>query len=962
MKVTKRSLFGLATAVACPVIAAIIYWSPMSTVRGVDDTAKTTNGAPSAVSTNAPAAVATNAPVPVAESATNVPSAGTNAAVVPDVKSTNASAGTNVVAATNLNASATDKAGSSTNEPPKDEVQVSFQGANIDMVAQWLAQTTGKSVIKHPRVQCQLTIMGGKKLTTREALNIIYRALSVEGNTVIETTKSIIIAPEGSEPKISPELVTTNVPEGKQRLVKVFVLQHAQAGDLRDKLKGLLTEKAQIDIDEKANRLMITDYNDNIALATDLVALLDTDNPADVTVRMITLKHVNAQNLAREIQPLYQKMKEKNPKEVVEISANDRSNSLIVMSSEPNFRAIEKLVASLDTSDAQEKVMQAFPLKNADAQDVAKQLKDLYADQDDSSGYSPYRYIIYGGMGGGGSSKKSSFVADRRRNAVIVQATPAIMPVIGEMIKALDEPITDDTLAPKIFHLKYVSAGDIEDILNELFLKKKQQRSYWSYYDDFEQSTPDRDVGRLYGKVRITSEPYANALIITANSPENLAAVEEVLKQLDQPSQAGDTTLRVPLKFAKASDVASSINILFAKGGAPPLRAVNQQQQQQYNQQQQQQNQNTTVQGADFELERAAKEDAYFPWLGGQPDELRNSDTRSGSRPVSDLVGRVRVVPDQRANAILISANMHLFPEVVRLIEDMDAPTSQVLIEAKIVEVSSDMLNRLGVRWSPDGSKTFSGDDLDNSISPRLTGEYKQLFGPTVAALAESQHTGLLDSTISLDFLIQFLKRTTEASVLAEPQINIADNEMGRLFVGSQVPFIDKSQTTDVGGLNQSFSYRNVGVILEVTPHINAAGDVALKIRAESSTIEPGQVLLGGAILDTRNFRTDMTARDGETVVLGGIIQKQVSETIRKVPLLGDIPGLGYLFKKKDKSSREVELMVFLRPRVARTSVDSRMISNEVEQRTPLIRDWQKKNLDGRATEGAKELKKEKKK
>src|SRR5205085_9850645 len=104
-----------------------------------------------------------------------------------------------------------------------------------------------------------------------------------------------------------------------------------------------------------------------------------------------------------------------------------------------------------------------------------------------------------------------------------------------------------------------------------------------------------------------------------------------------------------------------------------------------------------------------------------------------------------------------------------------------------------------------------------------------------------------------------------------------------------QVPFIDRSLSTDVGGLNQSSSYKNVGVILEVTPHINSTGDVALRIRTESSAIVPGQTLLGGAILDTRNFKSDLTAKAGETLVLGGIIQKQASDTLRKTPVLGSI-------------------------------------------------------------------------
>ncbi|MDB6109902.1 MAG: ral secretion pathway protein, partial [Pedosphaera sp.] len=168
------------------------------------------------------------------------------------------------------------------------------------------------------------------------------------------------------------------------------------------------------------------------------------------------------------------------------------------------------------------------------------------------------------------------------------------------------------------------------------------------------------------------------------------------------------------------------------------------------------------------------------------------------------------------------------------------------------------------------------------------------------------------------------------------------DNESGRIFVGQQVPFINSTLTTDVGGQNNSFTYRDVGVILEVTPHINNTGDVALKIHAESSAIDFGQTLvLGGAIINTRNFRTDLTAKNGETLVLGGIIQKQVSDTVRKTPILGSIPGLSWLFNKKDKTAHEVELMVFLRPRVVRTPEQAKELLEEVDKKAPLIRKWE---------------------
>jgi type II secretory pathway component GspD/PulD (secretin) len=174
----------------------------------------------------------------------------------------------------------TNQAAGDTNAP--EGIQLSFQGANIDMVVQWLAQTTGKTVLKHPQVQCQLTITSSKKVTPREAINLVYRALALEGFTALELPSSIMIVPEGKEPMMSPELLDnsfTNVPEGHQRLVKVFSLKHVQAADLKDRIHTALSDKAIVEIDEVANQIIITDFNDNIRAVAALINALDSSSP-----------------------------------------------------------------------------------------------------------------------------------------------------------------------------------------------------------------------------------------------------------------------------------------------------------------------------------------------------------------------------------------------------------------------------------------------------------------------------------------------------------------------------------------------------------------------------------------------------------------------------------------------------------------------------------------------------------
>jgi len=756
---------------------------------------------------------------------------------------------------------------------------------------------------------------------------------------------------------MSPELVNgslTNLPAGRQLLVKVFALKHIQAEDLKDRIKTALSDKSSVDVDERDNQLIVTDYNDNLRVIGELIDALDSDRPEDVAVRSLPLKHIAADQLAREVAPLYQKISGKSgSKTTIDVAADDRSNSLIILASLADFDAVSKLVDSLDTEEAQELTTKTYILKNADAQDVAKQLQDL----NDTQSASHSRYTYYFSPQQDNNTRKLSVVSDRRRNAVIIQAPPAQLASIDKMITELDAPISDDSLAPQIYPLKYVSASDMEDVLNELFLKKTQQRNYWDYFDeDSDDTTEDHDVGRLYGKVRITSEPYSNALIVTSNSKECVAVLENVLRQLDVPSPAGESTLRIGLKYAKADTVANSLNILFAKNGSPPLQATSQQQQNQNNQNQQQgqqqQQQPLDSQQSGFDIAQEVKETGYFPWLGGQPDNTRNSNDRTAVRPVSDLVGRVRCVSDQRGNAILVSANVHFFPQILKLITDVDAPSDKVSINARIVQVSSDFLDKLGVRWSPDGSQVFTADDYDNSILASSSGNYQKGFGgntsvntpnspgASVVQTLASLRSGVVSSTISIDYLVQFLRKNTDATVLGEPSITIDDNEMGKLFVGQQVPVPSNTQISTLGTANTSVQYQDVGVTLEVTPHINTDGDVQLKIHAESSTIDSGPTVLNGDVFDTENFRTEVTAKNGQNLVLGGIIQKQSSEVIRKTPILGSIPGLGWAFKKKDKSTQEVELMVFLHPTVIHTAEDASQLEGDMEKKAPLIQKW----------------------
>lgn len=996
--------------------------------------------------TNAPAA--TNTVVTNAAAMTNAPS--------PTAASTNRPPTIPPSIAARMARPGSTPSSTSTNAlDPNREIQVSFRGSNIDMVIQWLAKETGKSIVKHPQARVQLTIFSSKKLPVREAIELVYQAMGLEGYNVIETSNAIMIVPAGKEPKLSPEFVgektTSEIDAGRRQIVRIFEIKHGKAADFSDRCKAVLSEKSTVEVDDRGNKLIVTDYTENIKVLEELlpmidvetdsdqaieiyplkhldadelsgllgmilqqeassspssssrsssspssssryssssssrsrsgssrsssrppttvsapgvkiwpdraanrlvvaapkskqeeikelIDMLDTEKPLDVGVRVLPLKHIDAEDLVDEIAPLYRKMGGQSLKEAVEITANERSNSLIILSSQSNYENIKEFIDKLDTEDAQEQVMETIPLNNADAEDVANQLKELSENQSSSS--SRYSYYSYRYGSSNNDEDKMSIVADRRRNSVIIMASPAQILSLKQMIQVLDEPLADDALAPKIRQLKYVSAVDIEEVLNELFIKKTQRRSYWDYYDGGGTEDGPQNVGRLNGKVRITSEPYSNSIIIAANSQESLEAVEQILEQLDVPSTAGESTLRVQLNFADAIDVANNLNILFAQDGSPAVRPANQPNQPNQNTQRNQQP-NQVVPQSGFELERERERPAYFPWIGGQQGGGRGRDGRE-ERPASELVGRVRAVPDSRSNSILLTSDVHYLPQVLKLISELDAPTAQVLIDAKIIEVSSDFRDKIGTRWAVDGAQAFSEDDRDGAIQPRLGANFMNvLLG---SASTNFLRSGIIDSSVNVDVLVQFLRKNTDATVLAEPKVSVSDNELGKLFVGAQIPFITTSLNTPQGGRNDSFEYRDVGIILEVTPSINNSGEIALRIRAESSNIRSGQTLFGGAILDTRNFRTDLVVKSGQTVILGGIIQKEEGEVIRKTPLLGDIPGLGWAFKKKDKTTRKVELLVLLRTTVSRSEAEAEALLNDVENRMPSLKSWRENN------------------
>jgi general secretion pathway protein D len=266
--------------------------------------------------------------------------------------------------------------------------------------------------------------------------------------------------------------------------------------------------------------------------------------------------------------------------------------------------------------------------------------------------------------------------------------------------------------------------------------------------------------------------------------------------------------------------------------------------------------------------------------------------------------------------------------EIRSIVKQLDVRRPQVLIEAAIVEITADKSQKLGIQLAGGntaatfngGTTQFSGAGL--SIGDILT----QLGNPNVADVSGEGLAVTLGTKAGFNVILQALASTTGANLLSTPSIITLDNEEAKIVVGQNVPFRTGSFSTQNAGVSNPFTTierQDIGITLKVMPQIHEGNLVKMNIEQEVSSIAPTTVQTSGAadiVTNKRTIQTKVLAEDGETIVLGGLIEDDISEIDSKVPLLGDIPVLGSLFGSKSHSSTKKNLLVFLRPTVLRGS------------------------------------------
>jgi general secretion pathway protein D len=284
------------------------------------------------------------------------------------------------------------------------------------------------------------------------------------------------------------------------------------------------------------------------------------------------------------------------------------------------------------------------------------------------------------------------------------------------------------------------------------------------------------------------------------------------------------------------------------------------------------------------------------------------------------------VEADSSTNALLITADATTLESLLPVIARLDIRRSQVLVEAILVEVSGDLNKQLGVEWAAyKENRIVAG--LTNSGA--LAGIASAIDAGTTPALPTGLLLGIGGENGSSSFvgLLRALESNTEANILSTPSILTIDNSEATITVAENVPFITGTFTNDAGGDNpfQTIERRDVGITLKVTPQISKGETLVLEINQEVSNISEQAVAGASDIVTTeRRIITQVIAQNGEIIILGGLMQDQVTQSQQKIPLLGDIPYLGRLFRNDSTDVQKSNLMIFLKSTIIRTQEELR--------------------------------------
>ena len=433
---------------------------------------------------------------------------------------------------------------------------------------------------------------------------------------------------------------------------------------------------------------------------------------------------------------------------------------------------------------------------------------------------------------------------------------------------------------------------------------------------------------RAGGGTRVVADERNNALIIVATEPDYLR-IFELIKRFDvKPSGDGEIRVRM-LQHSVCKDLSQTLNQLLGPSasttGARPPSAT----------------------GAP----------------GGTPTSVRTPGA-AGSGLEDVFEGRVRVTCDESTNALLTTSSLRDYAHIRTVIDKLDQPRRQVFIEAVIMDVVVDRSSQFGVSYhagmpvsfgTAGSGVAYGGSDVATSVTgipSNLEGLALGVVGPPIPNSQNILGTGL--SIPALGAVLSAMAKTGDANVLATPHILATDNIKAEISIGQNIPLqqnvsplgslgalagaTGSSALGALSGIGTTAQRQDVGTKISVTPHVNDSDQVRLELAEEISEAGAAQGSLGAVPINKRTANTTLIVRDRQTVVIGGLVREASTTSETKIPLLGDIPVLGFLFKQTAKTKQKTNLLLILTPYIIRDQEDLRAIfERKMQERQEII-------------------------
>jgi general secretion pathway protein D len=490
---------------------------------------------------------------------------------------------------------------------------------------------------------------------------------------------------------------------------------------------------------------------------------------------------------------------------------------------------------------------------------------------------------------------------DPRRNLLFVTGTRSEIAAVDNLLGVLDV----DWLAGMSFALEPLEAVTPEIIVAEL-----------------QQILDDPDGPRLSDLVRFVPLERMNAVLIVSKQPRYLDEARDWVARLDQGASNSQRVFVYYVQNRRAADLAKTLGTIFeaqttavslgpesaiAPGFTPTTLTSE-----------------PEVRTEGFEAPLELTPPSVFP-----PAPPITPGTNGGKGIALGGNGEIRIIADESSNSLVVLATPEGYRQVEAALRRLDILPLQVLIEATLVEVTLNNSLEYGVRWFfESGDSTFTFTDAATDAGAAVLGSSFPGF------------SYVFDSN-NVHATLNALRGITDVKFLSAPTLMVLDNETARLQVGDEVPVVTRTSTStvdDAAPIVNTVEFRDTGVILNITPRVNASGLVILDVEQEVSEVtETTSSGIDSPTIQQRKMESTIAVQNGETIVLGGLIRDRLEEGTTAVPVLGDIPILGNLFKSTDNSSSRTELLVLIKPQVVRNSEDARAVTEELRKKLPAI-------------------------